>query len=429
MQYLPRVLDRVLATRLRGFGAVLIEGPKWCGKTTTAAQIAKSILRLQDPATKKGYLAAADADPSLLLQGATPRLIDEWQDIPEIWDAVRIAVDDRNSAGQFILTGSNNIDRDQIAHTGIGRITRLKMIPMSLWESQESNGKISLQQLFDEPQLDINGIASEMKIEDLIFAACRGGWPASLNKPADVQLLIAQDLVNSIVQDDMTKRNGISPNPALTSAILKSYARNISTLAKHTTILQDVISSANLTASSGTVEKHITALKKLFIIDDLPAWGPKLRSKTAIRRGQKRAFCDPSIAVAALGATPQSLIEQFDVFGFIFEQLCIRDLKAYTPDFQSHLSYYHDRYDLEADLVLHLADGRYALIECKLGSHELDKGAQHLLKIKNLVQRYNQNHRSSPLRTPDLLIILSGGPVAFTRPDGVKVIPLATLRP
>lgn len=429
MSYLKRISDNVLAERLEAFGAVLIEGPKWCGKTTTAEQQAASVIRLQDPDMSNEYVATAESKPSLLLMGDTPRLIDEWQDIPVLWDAVRTMVDKRNSVGQFILTGSNAVRKDKIKHTGTGRISRMKMLPMSLYESMESNGKISLSALFDNPNLDIDGIQSDMTIEDLIFAACRGGWPASLNiRSRNARLLIARNYVDTVCSEDISRIDNIRRDEFLTRQILKSYSRNISTLAKNSSILEDVVASGEVGCTKPTFEDYVDALTRLFVIENIPAWSPAIRSKTAIRSGFKRSFVDPSIAVATLGLSPDALMTQLKTFGFIFEQMCIRDLRAYTPDFNSHISYYRDRYGLEADLVLHLSDGRYALIECKLGSKEIEYGAEHLNELKNLITIHNKEDKQVPLREPDLMIILTGGKMAYTRPDGVKIIPLACLR-
>ncbi len=430
MSYLYRTSDAVLEERLESFGAVLIEGPKWCGKTTTAEQKAKSVIRLQDTDMREEYLITAASKPSLLLQGETPRLIDEWQDAPIIWDAVRTAVDKRNATGQFILTGSNAVDKKSILHSGTGRISRIRMLPMSLWEYGESNGKISLQQLFDDSSLDIDGITSDMQVEDLIYAACRGGWPATINIKSDKgKLNVAKDYVESVCREDISRIDGVQRDDKASRMLLRSYARNISTIAKQSSILADITASGEVNMTRPTFEDYVKALEKLFVINDLDAWCPAIRSKTAIRSGSKRAFVDPSIAVASLGLSPDALYTQLKTFGFIFEQMCIRDLKAYTPDFDSHISYYRDRYGLEADLVLHLYDGRYALIECKLGSGEIEEGAQHLLELQKLIREHNKAEKQVPLREPDLLIILTGGKMAFTRNDGVKIIPLAVLKP
>ncbi len=430
MNYLERVADGLLSTYLDAFGAVLIEGPKWCGKTTTAEQQAGSVLRMQDVDLRDEYLQTATTKPSLLLIGDVPRLIDEWQDAPVIWDAVRLTVDKRALPGQFILTGSNSVDRKNILHSGTGRIVRLRMLPMSLWESQESNGRISLKSLFNDVSTDIDGVTSDMSVEDIIFAACRGGWPASLNaRSQEAKLLIARSYVKSVCAEDISRVDGRQRNEKLANQILRSYARNISTLAKKKSMLADVTAQEDMSCSSETFDDYVNALERLFVIQDIDAWCPAIRSKTVIRSSPKRCFCDPSIAVALLGQTPESLQTQLKTFGFIFEQMCVRDLKAYTIDMDSHISYYHDRYDLEADLVLHLSDGRYALIECKLGSREIDEGAKHLLKIEQLIIAHNRDESQVPIALPTLKIILTAGKYAYTREDGVKVIPLACLKP
>lgn len=428
MKYLKRVADSQLRLCLEAFGAVQIKGPKWCGKTTTAAMQAKSVIKMQDPDTREGYLATAATKPSLLLKGETPRLIDEWQVAPVLWDAVRHAVDNRHEKGQFILTGSTVINDSSIMHTGTGRISQMQMYPMSLYESKESNGKISLMELFNNKHLDIDGITSDLSVEKLIFAACRGGWPASLEKMSDrARLLIAKDYVNIICEEDISRVDGRRRNPALARLVMRSYARNISSLAKKTQMLADVSAEMENTALS-TLNDYVSALEKLFVIDDIEAWSPSIRSKTTIRTGKKRCFTDPSIAVAATGASPQSLERDLLAFGFIYENLCMRDLKVYSQAMDGRLSYYRDRSGLEADAVLHLSDGRYALIECKLGSRDIDEGAAHLLELKHLIEQRNETDSSHPIRVPDLLIVLTGGEMAYTREDGVHVIPIGCLK-
>lgn len=427
-EYWSRIVDEELQLRLEAFGATLIVGPKWCGKTTTAGEQAKSVLRMQDPDMREGYLATAKTKPSLLLKGENPRLIDEWQEAPVLWDAVRTAVDDRQEEGLFILTGSTSVHDKQIHHTGTGRISRMKMYPMSLFESHESNGEISLKELFDNPQMDIDGIMSQMTIEELIFAACRGGWPSSLRKKSkDAKLLVASDYLRNVCESDISTVDGVMRNPALAELILKSYARNLSTLAKKTIIYKDIVANAE-GISMPTLDSYLNALERLFVIEDMEAWCPAIRSATVIRSGKKREFTDPSIAVAALGLTPDYLEKDLKTFGFIFECMCIRDLKIYSQALKGKLSYYHDRYDLEADAVLHIGDGRYALIEFKLGSAEIDEGAAHLLKIRELVRKYNSTEKQVPLREPDLLLVITGGNMAYTREDGVKVIPIGCLK-
>ena len=432
MKYLKRTADGFLSLQLASSGAVLIEGPKWCGKTTTAAQQAKSIISLQDPDMRDSYQATAAVKPSLLLAGDTPRLIDEWQEAPVLWDAVRTMVDKRNEFGQFIMTGSNSIDskkkKEYIKHSGSGRIAKMQMLPMSLYESMESNGRISLQDLFDVPELDIDGITSDTTIEDLIFAACRGGWPASLKASFDkAKLQIARNYIRTVCDTDVSTIDGIERNEKIAKAILQSYARNISTLAKKSVIYKDV--NEHLEGISDTTfDTYLNALQRLFVIQDIDAWSPAIRSASAIRRGSKREFVDPSIAVAALGLSPQALYTDLKTFGFLFECMAIRDLEAYSMSLGGSISYYHDRYDLEADAVLHLEDGRYALIEFKLGSKEIEEGAGHLKEIKRLVQEHNKVEKQIKLREPDLMMVITGGHMAYTRPDGVKIIPLACLK-
>lgn len=436
-EYLSRIADDELALRLEAFGAVQIKGPKWCGKTTTAEQQVKSFIKLQDPDKREGYLATARTKPSILLKGETPRLIDEWQDIPILWDAVRNAVDQRGLKGQFILTGStvikNNCEVDtpeeqRQMHTGTGRISTMTMYPMSLYESKESSGEISFLELFDNKSLDIDGVTSKLSIEDLIMLACRGGWPDSLNvKSERAQMLIAKDYLNKVCEDDISRVDGVHRNPELARLILRSYARNLCTLAKKTAMLADVKVEMETTVQA-TFDEYVDALKRLFVIEDIDAWCPAIRSATAIRSGKKRCFIDPSIAVAAMGASPKSLELDLKTFGFIFECMCIRDLRVYSQAMGGRVSYYHDRYGLEADIVLHLDDQRYALIECKLGSRDIDEGAKHLLQLQELIRERNKTEKQMPLREPDLLIVLTGGEFAYTREDGVKVIPLGCLK-
>ena len=436
-EYLSRIADSELALRLEAFGAVQIKGPKWCGKTTTAEQQAKSFIKLQDPDKREGYLATARTKPSILLKGDTPRLIDEWQDIPILWDAVRNAVDQRGLKGQFILTGSTVIknkgeedtpEEQRRMHTGTGRIATMTMYPMSLYESKESSGEISFLELFDNKSLDIDGITSKLSIEELIMLACRGGWPDSLNVQNEkAQLLIAKDYLNKVCEDDISRVDGVQRNPELARLILRSYARNLCTLAKKTAMLADVKVEMETTVQA-TFDEYVDALKRLFVIEDIDAWCPAIRSATAIRSGKKRCFIDPSIAVAAMGASPKSLELDLKTFGFIFECMCIRDLRVYSQAMGGRVSYYHDRYGLEADIVLHLDDQRYALIECKLGSRDVDEGAKHLLQLQELIRERNKTEKQMPLREPDLLIVLTGGEFAYTREDGVKVIPLGCLK-
>ncbi|MFR1553732.1 MAG: ATP-binding protein [Coriobacteriales bacterium] len=427
MAYLKRIVDDDLQLRLDSVGATIIVGPKWCGKTTTAEQKAKSILRLNDPDMREAYIATAQTKPSNLLRGKIPRLIDEWQEAPELWDAVRTSVDSRREPGLYILTGSTTIKKENIRHSGTGRISRLKMYPMSLYESGESNGAIALMDLFDKTDFDIDGIQSQLDVNDLIFAACRGGWPSSLSLKTDkAKLFIAKDYVNNICESDISSIDKIERSPSKTRLLLRSYARNISTLATNTSLINDINANENLSESS--FYEYLDALKRLYVLEDVEAWCPNIRSKTSIRSSNKREIIDPSIAVAALGLSPEYLETDLKTFGFIFECLCIRDLKVYSNSHGGKVSYYRDKFGLESDVVLHLEDGRYALIEIKLGSREIEEGAKHLCELKKLIREHNASERQNKLREPDLLIVLTGGPVAYKREDGVLVVPIGCLK-
>ena len=408
-------------------GATLIVGPKWCGKTTTAEQKANSVLKLNDPDMRETYIKTAQTKPSNLLKGATPRLIDEWQEAPELWDAVRTSVDDLHQTGLYILTGSTTIKKTNIHHTGTGRISRLKMYPMSLYESEESNGSISLKDLFDNPGYDIDGVTSSLDVNQLIFAACRGGWPSSLSLRTDkAKLFVAKDYFNNICDNDISSIDEITRSPSKTRLLLRSYARNISTLATNSSILNDI--NANEVMSDSSFYEYLDALKRLFVIEDINAWCPNIRSRTSMRSSNKREFIDPSIAVAALGLSPDYLQIDMKTFGFIFECLCVRDLKVYSNAQNGTISYYRDKFGLESDIVLHLDDGRYALIEVKLGSRDIESGAKHLIMLKSLIHNHNEENSGGSLREPDLLIVLTGGPIAYRRNDGVMVIPIGCLK-
>ena len=426
-EYFPRLIDEIIDKYLSCVGAVLIAGSKWIGKTTSAEKHAKSVLKMQDPDRIKGYLITAETKPSLLLIGEKPRLIDEWQVAPVLWDAVRNSVDEIGEPGLYILTGSTSVDYKKIMHTGTGRIAKLIMRPMSLFESNESNGRISLKELFDNKELNIDGIKSELSIEQLIFASCRGGWPSALSKKGDNQLMTAKIYINSICDTDCSTIDGVERNSRRMRNILRSYARNISSLASNKTILADLFSN-DLNMDARTLDSYLVALEKLYVIEEIPAWSPSIRSKSAIRSSNKREFADPSIAVAALNLSPEVLKQDLQTFGFIFETLCIRDLKVYSSSLGGEISYYHDKYGLEADAVLHLDDGRYALIEIKLGSKQIEDGAKHLLRLKELISNFNKEDNNMHIKEPDLLIVLTGGEIAYTRNDGVKIIPIGCLK-
>lgn len=425
--YIKRVVDNELSLKLDTFGAVHIEGPKWCGKTTTAKQYAKSVIELQDPDKRDEYVKTAKVKVSNLLVGENPRLIDEWQIIPTLWDAVRVSVDRRNEDGLYILTGSNSVDKKEIMHTGTGRIDTLVMYPMSLYETGESNGTISLKDLFDGKNVLEDGCMSNLSVDDVIFAACRGGWPSSIKKKSkESALLVSRSYYNSLCKEDVSNVDGVKRDETATNLLLRSYARNISTMVKNTNILKDI--NANFDMSETSYYEYVKILKRLYIIQDVPAWCPAIRSKSAISALDKREFVDPSLVVQALGVKPDYFNLDYKTFGYIFETLCIRDLRVYSNPLDGTISYYHDRYGLEADAVLHLRDGRYALIEFKLGASQIEEASEHLNKIEDLVKEYNKKEKQCPLRLPDLKIVITATQYGYKRDDGVLVIPIGCLK-
>ena len=426
MEYIKRYVDEELTDILECMGAVLIVGPKWCGKTTTATQFAKTIIELQHPTLGKSYIELADVDPLLLLDGEKPLLIDEWQMAPELWDAVRYSVDKTEGYGLYILTGSTIVDNSKINHKGVGRIHRLMMRPMSLYESGDSNGKISLVDLFNDKDVKINGITSDLSLHDLTFLASRGGWPETLNiEDKQKQLIIASSYFDNICRDDTYNIDGVKRDSKLFEAILRSYSRNISALVSNTKIIADIEENYGK-ISEPTFYSYITVLKNLFVIDNVSAWAPNIRSKQKIRKTEKKEFIDPSIAVAGLNVTPEMLIYDLETFGFIFETLCIRDLKVYSSPLGGKVLYYNDG-TLEVDCVLQIADGRYGLIEFKLGDKRIDEGAQTLLKMDKLIkQKIAEGNTHIP--EPSFLAVITGDPIAKVRKDGVMVIPIGALR-
>ncbi|HBN12515.1 MAG TPA: AAA family ATPase [Clostridiales bacterium] len=425
MEYKKRIVDNLLDLKLEAFGATLIVGPKGCGKTTSAKQKAKSFIEFQDEEQRENLLAVSNAAPSKLLIGEKPRLFDEWQDAPKLWGTIRKSVDDEGENGLYILTGSSS-QEIETPHTGTLRISRLIMYPMSLYESKDSNGTVSLKELFAQPE-KFDGCVSNLSVDGIIFAICRGGWPKSLtNKTERSQLEVAKDLYRQTYSVDISNIDKVKRNPRWAQAILQSYSRNICTLAETKTLLGDV--KANYDIGQTTFFEYINALEKLYIIDDIDAWCPAIRSRTAIRSSKKRNFIDPSIAVAAMGLSPEYFNLDFKTLGFLFECLCIRDLKIYSSAFDGSISYYHDRYGLEADCVLHLNDGRYALIEFKLGANEIENGAKHLNEIERLINEHNEKQTQCPIRLPNLKIIITGTKYGYKRDDGVLVIPIGCLK-
>ena len=419
-KYLSRIADKILADRLESSGAVLIEGPKWCGKTRTATEISKSQLYMQDPDKTLSYMKAADTKPSLLLKGETPRLLDEWQMAPVLWDAVRFMVDQRGKTGQFILTGSAVPQDNVVQHTGTGRISRIMMRPMSLFESNESNGTISLSELFNG-KTDIEAF-SDLTIEQIAFAIVRGGWPASVEDTKKSALRRVVDYVEAVINADVSRVDNIEKNPVRVRALLRSLARNISTVATIKTIHDDIaMSDTDESISEKTISQYLNALNRIFVTENLPAWNPALRSKTAIRTSPKRQFVDPSIATAIMRLTPERLLDDFNYFGFLFESLCDRDLRIYTEAIDGEVFHYRDSSGLESDAVIVLNDGRWAAVEIKLGSKEIEDAAKHLIELKNKVN-------TQKMMEPSFLMILTGTEIAYRRDDGVLVVPLGCLR-
>ena len=422
--YRNRITDSALELKLEAFGATLIVGPKGCGKTTTAKHYANSYIEFQDEDTRERLLSVAENMPSKLLIGDKPRLFDEWQDAPKIWGAIRKSVDDSGLKGQYILTGSSS-QKVETAHTGTLRISTLRMFPMSLYESGESSGTVSLMDLFEGK--DIEWEESKLTIDDLIYAICRGGWPQSIDvENREAALSIASDLFYQTCHTDISNISHVKRNPLWAERLIRSYSRNICTLAETKTIFSDTSQATEI--SKPTFYDYFHDLEDLYIIDELPAWCPAIRSKEVIRSGNKRNLVDPSIAVAALGLSPDYFNTDFKTLGFLFESLCIRDLKIYSSGMNGEVSYYHDRYGLEADAVLHLKDGRYALIEFKLGSKEIDMGAEHLCKIERLIGEYNKKEKQVPLRLPDLKLVITATEYGYKREDGVYVIPIGCLK-
>ena len=418
MSYLPRICDTELQNALATMGAVLIEGAKWCGKTTAASNIARSTLFMQDPDNARSYHEMADTKPSLLLKGETPRLIDEWQMSPVLWDAVRFEIDKRRSTGQFILTGSAVPVDNVTAHTGTGRFARILMRPMSLYESRESNGTVSLAGLFDE-KYDIESV-SDLSIEQIAFAICRGGFPATIGKSDTTALRMSVDYVEAIINHDISRVDGVEKNPNRVRLLLRSLARNIATTASAQTILKD-IESAETTISDKTFGVYYNALRRIFVVETMPAWSPSLRSKTAIRTSSKHHFVDPSIATAVMRINPTGVLHDFEYFGFLFEALCARDVRIYAQNNDGDVFHYRDKSGLEADMIVALRDGRWGAVEVKLGNRQIEQAAENLLKLKEKIN-------AEKMREPSFLMVLTGGQYAFRRKDGVFIVPIGCLK-
>lgn len=421
-KYKKRIADEILRKRLLGKGAVLIEGPKWCGKTTTAEQIAGSILYMADPEKEKQNLTMAEINPGRLLKGKTPRLIDEWQIAPKLWDAVRFEVDHRDELGQFILTGSAApVSYEHIHHTGTGRFSWILMRPMSLYESLDSTGEVSLKELFEMPE-QIDG-ENHLDLDRLAFLVCRGGWPRATELEGEIALEQAFDYYDAVVKSDISRADGTTRNPERVKRLMRSYARNQGSQATNALLKADMIANDTEFLDTDTVYSYINALQKIFVIEEMEAWNPNLRSKTAIRTSNTRYFVDPSIAAAALGLGPQDLIADLNTFGLLFEAMCIRDLRVFADALNGKVYHFRDKTDLECDAVVHLRNGSYGLIEVKLGGDKLiEEGAENLKKLKNKID-------TTKMKAPSFLMVLIGaGDYAYRRQDGIYVVPIGCLK-
>ena len=421
-EYRPRIVDEILKDKLEAKGAVVIEGPKWCGKTTTAMQIARSVLRMDEPSKRETNIQMSEIAPERLLKGDTPRLIDEWQIAPKLWDATRYEVDTRGEEGQFILTGSAvPVDSKDITHSGTGRFTWLTMRPMSLYESADSTGQVSLKDLFDG-KLEVDG-ENTLDIDGLAFLVCRGGWPQSVGLKTRAALQQALDYYDAVVKSDISRVDGVARNPERVKRIMRSYARNQGSQAAYTVIARDISDSGAMSVNEDTVLSYTEALRKIFVIEDMPAWNPKLRSKSVIRTSDTRYYVDPSIATASLGIGPDDLINDLRTFGLFFETLCVRDLRVFADSLDGTVYHYRDNTNLECDTVIHLRNGSYGLIEIKLGGEDLiSEGAANLLKLKDKID-------VSRMKAPSFLMVLVGvGRYAYRREDGVLVVPIGCLK-
>ena len=421
-KYRKRIADEILVRKLEGKGAVLVEGPKWCGKTTTAEQIAASILYMDEPEKKEQNITMSELNPKRLLAGAVPRLIDEWQLAPKLWDAIRFEVDHRGELGQFVLTGSAvPADTKEITHSGTGRFTWLTMRPMSLYESGDSTGEVSLQDLFDGAK-NIDG-ASELGIDRMAFLVCRGGWPQAVDMRDEIALDQAMDYYDAVVHSDINRADGVQKNPEKVRRLMRSYAGNQGSQVPNTVLTRDLVANNETFISDETVASYVSALRKIFVIEDMPAWNPNLRSKTAIRSADTRYYVDPSIAAAALGIGPNDLMNDLKTFGFLFETLCVRDLRVFADALNGEVYHYRDKDGQECDAVVHLKNGKYGLIEIKLGGDKLiEEGAKSL---KTMAAKIDTGKMSEP----SFLMVLTGtGDYAYRRQDGVYVVPIGCLR-
>ncbi len=421
-EYKPRIADEILKDKLEAKGAVIIEGPKWCGKTTTAMQVAGSVLRMDEPSKRDVNIQMSEIAPERLLQGKTPRLIDEWQIAPKLWDAARYEVDTRGEEGQFILTGSAvPVDSKEITYSGTGRFTWLTMRPMSLYESEESSGEVSLEELFLTPQqiIGINGL----NLEKLAFAICRGGWPGAMEMSEKAALSQAMDYYDAVVKSDVNRADGVNKNPERVKRLMKSFARNQGAQVASTVLRDDIQANDTDKLNEDTIASYINALKKIFVIEDMPAWNPNLRSKTAIRTTDTRYYVDPSIAAAALGVGPKDLLNDLNTMGLLFEAMCVRDLRVYAEYLGGEVLHYRDKSGLECDTVIHLRNGKYGLAVIKLGGQKLmEEGAVNLKRLADKID-------TTKMPLPSFMMIVVGiGDFAYRREDGIYIVPIGCLK-
>ncbi len=421
-EYKPRIADEILKDKLEAKGAVIIEGPKWCGKTTTAMQVAGSVLRMDEPSKRDVNIQMSEIAPERLLQGKTPRLIDEWQIAPKLWDAARYEVDTRGEEGQFILTGSAvPVDSKEITHSGTGRFTWLTMRPMSLYESEESSGEVSLEELFLTPKqiIGINGL----DLEKLAFAICRGGWPGAMEMSEKAALSQAMDYYDAVVKSDVNRADGVNKNPERVKRLMKSFARNQGAQVASTVLRDDIQANDTDKLNEDTIASYINALKKIFVIEDMPAWNPNLRSKTAIRTTDTRYYVDPSIAAAALGVGLKDLLNDLNTMGLLFEAMCVRDLRVYAEYLGGEVLHYRDKSGLECDTVIHLRNGKYGLAEIKLGGQKLmEEGAVNLKRLADKID-------TTKMPLPSFMMIVVGiGDFAYRREDGIYIVPIGCLK-
>ena len=418
MKYLPRVVDSEIDELMEIMGAVLIEGCKWCGKSTTGSCHAKSIIEFQNPDKKQEYDEIKNTKPSLFLKGEKPRMFDEWQMYPVVWDSIRTDVDHSRLKGQYILTGSAKPSEGQIMHTGTGRISRVLMRPMSLFESGESTGEVSFNDILEGK--DISGV-SNLSLEDIASIIIRGGWPASIEVKSDAKYRFAQEYVKSLIHEEVKKVDNVERNPEKMRNVLRSLARNISTPVSNTTLENDVKNSFDDDISRPTLADYLNTLEKLFVIEDINVTNLNFRSKYAIRTRPKKYFVDPSIATAILEMKPNDLIKDLNTFGFMFESLCIRDLKIYTQHYGGDITFYRDEKDFEIDAILRTSSGKWGAIEIKLGAGYIDLAANNLLKFKNRVD-------IKKCGEPSFLMVLTGANYSYKRDDGVYVVSIGTLK-